>query len=118
MPYKLVAADFYRSIATVGIWLAPLIAVAAGILFRKRFWFPLVLPVVLTPLVFAGIYNAFHVVYGVNAMTEKDPFGDFTTAKAAEQFYAYCVSLASTGFIIGAILALLLWFFTKPRKLA
>lgn len=119
LPFKVVDADFYRTIARVGIWLAPLIAVVVGILFvRKRFWFSLVLPVLLTPVVFAGIYKTFHVVYGLNTIVEPVAWGDFTTARAAERFYAYCVSLAFTGFIIGAILALLLWFITKPRKLA
>ena len=119
LPYKVVDYYFYRSVARIGIWLAPLLAVLVGVIFvRKRFWLSPVLPVLLTPLAFAAIYKAFHVVHGLSTAADPDAFGDFTTAKAAEQFYAYCVSLASVGLIIGAVLALILWFIAKPRKLA
>jgi hypothetical protein len=116
LPYKIVNFDAHQSMAHTGIWLTPLLAILVGALFvRKRFWLPLVLPVILSPLLFAGVYKAFSVAYGLNE--DPNAFGDFTTAKAAQEFYSSCFSLATTGFIIGVILALVLWFVTKPRKL-
>lgn len=117
LPYKVVDADFYGSIARTGLWLAPPVSVLGGAIFvRKRFWLSLISPVVLTPLLFAGTYKTFHVVYGLSTTADPGAFGDFTTAKAAEQFFPYCISLALTGFIIAAILALLLWLMVKRRK--
>lgn len=119
LPYKVVDADFYQSIARVGIWLAPMIAVIVGALFvRKRFWLSLILPVLLTPVMFAGIYKTFNVMYGFNTVSAPDAFGDFTTAKAAEQFFPYCLSLSLTGLIIGTICSILLSFIMKPKNLA
>jgi hypothetical protein len=119
LPYKVVDADFYRSIARTSIWLAPLIAVLVGAIFvRKLFWLSLILPVLLAPLLFAGIYKTFNVIYGFNTIADPDAFGDFTTAKAAEQFFSYCFSLAITGFVIGAFLAFLLWLIVRPKALA
>lgn len=119
LPYKVVDADFYRSIARTGIWLAPLIAVLVGGIFvRKRLWPSLILPVLLTPLLFAGIYITFNLAYGFITITDTDASGDFTRAKAAEQFFSYCLSLAATGFAIGGFCAILLWFIVRPRKLS
>jgi len=119
LPYKVVDADFYWLIARTGMWLAPLIAVFAGTMFiRKQFLFLLILPVLLTPLLFAGIFWAFNVADGFNMSADSNAFGDFTTARAAEQFFAYCFSLATTGFTIGTILALLIWLLVRPKKLA
>lgn len=116
LPYKVMDVT-YESIARTGVWLAPLIAILVGTLFvRKRFWLSLVLPVILSPLIFAAVYKIFSVVNGLVA--DLNAFGDFTTAMASRQFYSYCLSLIVTGFIIGAILALFLLFLTKPRKLA
>ena len=119
LPYKVVAAEFYQSIARTGVWLAPLIAVlVAAIFVRKRFWLSLVLPVILTPIMFAGIYKTSNVVNGFSTTVDPDAFGDFTTAKAAEQFFYYCLSLAAAGLVIGGFLAFLFWLILNPRKLA
>jgi hypothetical protein len=119
LPYKVVDAGFYTSIARTGMWLAPLLTVLVGCIFiRRQFWLSLILPVLLTPVVFAVIYKVFHLVHGLSIAADPHASGDFTRANAAEQFYAYCTSLASVGLIIGAILAVILWFIAKPRKLA
>lgn len=118
LPFKAVDADFYQSIARTGVWLSPLVAICVGTFFvRKRFWLSLILPVLLTPLLFAAIFRGFHLFYGLSTVAAPEEFGDFTTSKAAEQFFSYSLSLAITGFVIGAVLASLLWLIVRPKKL-
>lgn len=119
LPYKEIDGAFYKNIALVGVAFGPILAVGIGAIFRRRqFWLSVVLPVVLTPILFALIFKMFNVAYGYRTSAAPDDFGDFTTAKAAEQFFSYCVSLGATGFVIGAVVALLLRFVAIPRKLA
>lgn len=117
LPYKIVDVEFHQSVARTGIWLAPLTAILIGALFvRKRFWLSLVLPDTFSPFLFAVVYKAYSTTYGL--IIDADAFGDFTTAKAAQEFYLYRLSLTATGFIIGAALALLLLLITKNKELA
>ena len=119
LPYKEVHASVHGTMATTGIWLVPLMAIPLGGLFiRRNVWLPLVLPVVLSPVLFAGVYKSFSIIYGLNLVLDTNESGDFTPAKAADQFYSYCLSLETVGITIGVILATGLFYLAKPRKLA
>lgn len=107
LPYKVVDGEAYTSIATVGLWVAPLVAVSVGVLFVSfRSWLPLVLPVALSPLIFAILFTILSEAYGLNASNAINKGGDFTASKAAGQFFSYCFSLALIGTGIGGVLAL------------
>jgi len=120
LPYKVIDADFYRSIARVGVYFAPLVAVVIGLLFGlKRFWLATIVPVFSCPLLFAGVFKAASIVreWSVGVETGAD-FGDFTPAVAAKDFYSYTISLVITGLIIGVICSFLLVWLSKEKKLA
>jgi hypothetical protein len=119
-PYKVIDADFYRSIARVGVYFAPLVAVVSGLLFGlKRLWLATIVPVFSCPLLFAGVFKAASIVreWNVGVETVAD-FGDFTPAVAAKDFYSYTISLVITGLIISVICSFLLVWLSKERKLA
>lgn len=118
LPYKMINFYFYRSIANVGIWVAPVIAVVAGLLFGlKRIWLVVLLPVILCPLVFL-------VVFKLASLTQEriapatEGTTDFHPETAAQTFYSYTFSLALTGLIVGAVCIFLLSRFSKSGKTA
>jgi hypothetical protein len=119
-PYKVIDFNFYRSIASTGVYSALIIAVICGFLFGlKRFWLAVVTPVVLCPLLFAVVFKTASVSQKLSIGAEADTgFGDFTPAIASQEFYSYAVSLAIAGLIVGGICSFLLSWLSRDRKLA
>lgn len=120
LPYKVLNPELYQTIANIGVWIAPTIAVISGWLFGlKRLWLAPVIPVVLCPLLFAGIYKIISVVSGsANAADQVANFDSLTQIPAAQRFFSYSVSLAIAGLVIGLICSLLLMFISKSRSLS
>lgn len=119
LPYKEIGSGLYQNVANVGVWLAPLIAIFTGWVFgAKRFWLASIVPVILCPLLFAGVYKIISVMRGSSGVTDLDGNFGRTPAMIAQQFFSYSVSLAITGLVIGAICSFLLLLVLKPRKLA
>ena len=120
LPYKIMDADFYRSIAKVGVFSAPLVAVIVGFLLGlKRFWLATIAPVVLCPLLFAAIFKTFSFVHGeLSGVADTTwHFDGKNSAMVAQDFFSYTVSLAIVGLIIGGICSFLLSWLSKERKL-
>ncbi len=121
LPYKVIGSGLYQSIANVGVWVAPLVAIIGGLLFGlKKFWLAAIVPVFSCPLLFAGVFKAASIVrvWSIGVETVGD-FGDFTPAVAAQGFYSYTVSLVIVGLVVGAICSFMLsWLSKKERKLA
>ena len=120
LPYKVIGSGLYQSIANIGIWVAPLVAIVGGLLFGlKRFWLATIVPVFSCPLLFAGVFKAASIVreWSVGVETGAD-FGDFNPTVAAQGFYSYTVSLVIVGLISGSICSFLLSWLSKDRKLA
>lgn len=116
LPYKVIGLGLYQSIANVGVWTAPLLAVIAGLLFGlKRFWLAAIIPVFSCPLFFAGVFKAASIVRESSVGAD---FGDFTPTAAADGFYAYSISLTITGLVIGLICSFLLRWLSRERKFA
>jgi hypothetical protein len=115
-PYKIIDVYFYRDIAVVGVYIAPIAAVIAGFMIaRKRFWLATIAPVVLCPLFFACVFKAFWMTHPTDIIMH---FDGKTAASAAQDFYIYTAGLALTGSIIGGICSLPLSYFSRQRKLA
>jgi len=119
LPYKEIGSGLYQNIANVGVWLAPLIAIFTGWLFGvKRLWLAPIVPVLLCPLLFAGVYKIISVMRGSSGVADLNGNFGGTPAMVAQQFFSYSVSLAITGLVIGSICSFLLLLVLKPRKLA
>lgn len=120
LPYKVIGSGLYQSIANVGVWVAPLIAIVGGLIFGlRRFWLAVTIPVFSCPLLFAGIFKAASIMreWSVGMETGAE-FGYFNPTVAAQNFYSYTFSLVIVGLIIGAICSFLLLWLSKERKLA
>lgn len=120
LPYKEMGFGLYQNIAYAGVWFAPLVAITGGILFGlKRFWLATIIPVFLSPLLFAVVFKVASMVRDWNIGVETGSnFGDFTPTAAAQGFYSCTFSLAAVGLVIGAICCFLLVWISKERKLA
>lgn len=120
LPYKEFGYGLYQSIANVGVWVAPLLAIGGGLLFGlKRFWLAVIVPVFSCPLLFAGIFKAASIAreWSVGVEIGADS-GGFSPAVAAQGFYSYTFSLVIVGLIVGVICSFLLVWLSKERKLA
>ena len=117
LPYKAMGIEIggvYSSIAITGVWSAVIISVmVAGYLGRKTLWLTIVAPVVLSPLIFAAVFQGYSFAYGLNA---EPGGGDFTILRASEQFYTQCLSLLGIGFGIAIVLASILNMIAKRRS--
>ncbi len=118
LPYKVVDYELYLSIGETGLYVAPLAGIVTGLVAslafrRKGFWYPLAMPVILTPLFFAVVF----LLLSNGRPIESEMTGDFTYGKAEEQFYSNCFILpiwgAAIAGIIGGMLTLILRYFRK-----
>lgn len=114
LPYKAMGIEFgsvYVSIARTGALTALIFStIIAAHLGRKTLWLTMVAPVVLAPLIFAGVFQMYSAVYG---MTPEPAAGDLTFLKAAEQFNSYCLLLIGLGFLVAIVLASVLTLIAK-----
>ena len=113
LPYKEMGLGVYQSIAETGIWVAPIVSlIAATYLGRKALWLTVVVPVILSPLLFAAIFKSYSFAYGLDI---EDLGGDFTPLRAEEQFYSNCLSLIGVGLAVGMVLACILALVTRRK---
>ena len=104
-PYKLMSsppAEYYFRTAEIGLYVAPTVALAAGIiilLVLRREWTTWVLPVVVDPLTFAAIYLVRDSVWEGPVVRN---FDGTTQQQVATNFLTYSFELS----IIGTIVAL------------
>jgi len=117
LPYKAMGIEVvsvYVSIAITGVWTALLVSLlVAGYLGRKTLWLTIVAPVVLSPLIFAAVFQGYSFVYGLKA---EPGGGDFTILRASEQFNTYCLSLVGLGLSVAIVLASILTMIAKGSK--
>jgi hypothetical protein len=77
----------------------------------KRMWLAASVPVVLAPMIFAGLFWVFSLLREASTVTG----AEFRTTAAAAQFYPYVMSLVIYGFITGAVLGGFLTWFSKRK---
>jgi hypothetical protein len=116
-PYKIMGADFYKSVANFGIWFVPIIAIICGVLLGlKRFWLATIAPVVLCPLLFSVVLKMFSIVGdGVESATWH--FDGKTPAMAAQEFFLFTLTLSFVGLIIGGICSFILLRLSSKKNL-
>ena len=115
-PYKMMDWNFYKSIAGVGVYFAPIAAVIVGILFGlKRFWLTIIVPVVLCPLLFSTVFKIFSIMQKFENINWQ--FDGQTTAMAAQEFFLYTLALSFVGLIMGAICSFILYRLSIAKKL-
>jgi hypothetical protein len=116
LPYKEMDGDFYERIAVVGVISAPLIAISAGFLLaRRRFWLATVGPVVLCPLIFAGIFEIFSLLRVLSGVADSVHWDGRNSSMVALEFFQYTLSLAGTGLVVGGICSFLLFLILRVR---
>ncbi len=118
-PYKMMDA-VYKTIANIGLYLAPFIAIAGGLLFGlKRLWLTPIISVTLCPLIFACVFKMALIVNEWNGIANRDwSFDGKTRAMAEQDFFSYTIWLAVIGLIVGACSSSILALLSKLRKLA
>lgn len=119
-PYKMMDFAFYKSVANVGVYFAPFIAISSGVLFGlKKMWLTSIAPVILCPLLFAGVFKTASIMHESSGVVDAGwNFDGKTPAIAAQEFFFYAISLTIAGLIIGAVCSFLLARLSKERKLA
>jgi hypothetical protein len=114
LPYKAMSVELfftYMAIARTGVWSAFILSVLIGAyLGRYRVWLTVLVPVILSPIVFGLVYKAYSMLY---LMEPASSYGEFGTEAAAGQFYQYCFSLVCGGILVGTPLCAIMYFIQK-----
>lgn len=121
-PYKIMSfppPEFYLSIANLGVYLAPAIAILCGLLFgTKKFWLGTIAPVVSCPLVFATVFKVASLSREWSGIVDAGRnFDDTKAADVAQEFFLTMISYSVAGLIFGGVCCFLLSRMGNERKL-
>jgi hypothetical protein len=105
-PYKVMSfppAEFYKQIAAMGVFIAPILGIFVGALFLfKKHWIAFVLPVAVCPAVFAMIFLAMTFVRKLNGTEDLGRNFDGTDPNGVAMAFAVgAFVLAAVGTLIG-----------------
>ena len=121
-PYKMMSfppASFYENIAKYGVYISPVVSITIGLfLGLRKNWQAIILPVLLSPLIFSAVFLVASLIYWLSDRSEAGINFDYISSlDVAINFVKFTLGLSITGIIIGGTIYFPINYFRNKKQI-